>query len=133
MTAVSFAMVTIVVPEMNTAIAHYSGDWGFRPYVDSHHASGHRWVVVDPGSGAKLRLVEATNDTQIAVIGQQAGGRVAFFLNVEDIDVTVANWAANGIHIAEPERCESYGRIVVLQDAYGNLWDVIETQDAARP
>ena len=125
-------MVTVVVPDMDDAIAHYTDDWGFALVTDSRHDSGHRWVVVDPGKGAKLRLVEATTDAHRAAIGNQAGGRVAFFLNLAAFDATAARWAAHKIEIVEPERHERYGRIIVLSDKYGNRWDAIEAQGAER-
>ena len=127
MTGASLFMVTLMVPEMDDAIRHYTSDWGFRLTNDSRHASGHRWVEIDPGGGARLRLAAATNDDQRKAIGHQAGGRVAFFLRVADLEQAVATWAARGIEIVEPERCESYGRVVVLEDKYGNRWDALST------
>jgi predicted enzyme related to lactoylglutathione lyase len=123
-------MVTVVVPDMDDAIAHYTGVWGFALATDSRHESGHRWVVVDPGKGARLRLVEATTDAHRAVIGRQAGGRVAFFLNLTTFDATVSRWVASGVEIVEAERREPYGRIIVLSDKYGNRWDVFDAQVA---
>lgn len=126
MSAVSLFMVTLIVPDMDQAITHYTRDWGFQLTNDSRHASGHRWVEIDPGGGARLRLAEATNDEQRNVIGSQAGGRVAFFLNVADFDSTLIRWAANGVEIVEPERNERYGRVAVLKDKYGNRWDIFD-------
>lgn len=128
MSNVSLFMVTLVVPEMNEAITHYTHDWGFALTMDNHHVSGHRWVEISTGGGAKLRLVEARNEAEHAVIGCQAGGRVAFFIDVADFDTTVARWAASGIEILEPLRTEAYGRIVVLRDRYGNRWDAFDAR-----
>ena len=126
MTGMDLFMVTIVVPDMNDAIAHYLDDWGFALHIDSRHISGHRWVVIDPGKGAKLRLVEASTDAHKAAIGNQAGGRVAFFLNLDDFDATVSKWAEKGIEVVEPERREDYGRLIVVRDRYGNRWDIFD-------
>lgn len=132
MSGVSLFMVTIVVPDMDDGIAHYCHDWGFSLTRDSRHSSGHRWVELSPGDGARLRLVEADDEVQHSVIGRQAGGRVAFFLRVEAFDATVAEWAANGIKIVEPTRLESYGRVVVLRDKFANRWDVFDARDESR-
>jgi uncharacterized glyoxalase superfamily protein PhnB len=123
-------MVTVVVPDMDDAIAHYTHDWGFSLTTDTRHVSGHRWVVVDPGKGAKLRLVEATTAAHRAAIGNQAGGRVAFFLSLARFDATISRWTACGIAVIEPERREAYGRIIVLSDKYGNRWDVFDAEVA---
>lgn len=130
MSAASLFMVTLIVPEMDDAIRHFTRDWGFHLINDSWHASGHRWVEIDPGSGARLRLAEAINRDQRQAIGNQAGGRVAFFLRVVALDQCVATWAANGIEVVEPKRSESYGKVVVLKDKYGNRWDVLNTGEA---
>lgn len=130
MTGVSLFMVTVVVPDMDEGIAHYVHDWGFSPLCDSRHVSGHRWVELAPDGGARIRLVEARNDRQRGVIGQQAGGAVAFFLRVEEFDSRISEWRAKGITITEAERVESYGRIIVLRDKFGNRWDVLDAQHA---
>jgi uncharacterized glyoxalase superfamily protein PhnB len=119
-------MVTLLVPDMDDGIAHFTDDWGFVLSKDTRHVSGHRWVEIAPDGGARLRLVEASTEEQHAVVGRAAGGRVAFFLNVSEFDSAVEAWAANGIEIVEAPRVESYGRIVVLRDKYGNRWDVLD-------
>jgi uncharacterized glyoxalase superfamily protein PhnB len=119
-------MVTLVVPDMDEGIAHYVHDWGFKLAADTHHVSGHRWVEVAPQAGARIRLVEAKTDEQRAVIGRQAGGRVTFFLMLSEFDPTIMRWASNGIEVTEPARSESYGRIAVLRDKFGNRWDVLD-------
>ncbi|MEO0417827.1 MAG: VOC family protein [Pseudomonadota bacterium] len=119
-------MVTFVVPDMDKAIAHYTRDWGFALEQDSHHASGHRWVVVDPGGGAKLRLVEARSDIDRAAIGNQAGTNVAFFLRIADFHRTIDRWSKTPIKLLEAPRDEAYGRVAVVADAFGNRWDVFD-------
>jgi hypothetical protein len=129
MISAKLAMVTLVVPDCDQAIAHYTYDWGFSVSVDTFHDSGKRWVEMTTNGGARLRLAQAQTDTQVAAIGRQTGGLVSFFLNTENFDADVAYWIARGIHCLEPERVETYGRIVVLADAYGNRWDVIEASN----
>ena len=120
-------MVTLVVPDMDDAIDHFTDHWGFSLVNDSHHASGHRWVEIGVNGGMRLRLAEATDDRQRAVIGCQAGARVAFFLRSSTFDADVRQLRSKGIVVLEEERIEEYGRIVVLADKYGNRWDFIET------
>jgi len=51
---------------------------------------GKRWVVVAPASGsnsgASLLIARAVTDAEKASVGNQAGGRVAFFLNTENFE-----------------------------------------------
>ena len=128
MTGASLFMVSLMVPNMDDAILHYTRDWGFALANDSRHVSGHRWVVVAPKNGANLRLIEANNDAQHAVIGRQVADKVAFFLYVAQFDAALARWAASGIEITEPARLESYGRVAVLKDKYGNRWDAFDSE-----
>ncbi len=131
MSGISLFMVTLVVPNMDEGIAHFVNDWGFALANDTKHVSGHRWVEIDPGAGARLRLVEATTAEHRAAIGRQAGGRVAFFLNLDKFDATIDRWASNGIEVVEPAWTASYGRIAVLKDKFGNRWDVLDAKHKA--
>ena len=124
-------MVTLVVPEMDEAIDHFTRDWGFRLVEDAHHASGHRWVEISTGGLARLRLAQARNEPERDAIGHQTGGSVSFFLNIADFHQTIAKWAETEIEILEAPRDESYGRVVVVQDRYGNRWDVFDKDYAA--
>lgn len=126
------SMVTLVVPAMDEAIEHYTKDWGFQLAEDTRHASGHRWVEIDTGGLARLRLVEARNEDQRRAIGNQTGGNVSFFLNIADFHQTIARWAESEIEILEATRDESYGRVIVVRDRYGNRWDVFD-KDYAPP
>jgi hypothetical protein len=119
-------MVTLVVPAMDEAIEHFTNDWGFELLVDSLHGSGHRWVEISTGGLTRLRLAEARSEAQRRAIGQQTGEAVAFFLVIADFYLTIARWEDTGIQILEAPRDESYGRVVVVQDRYGNRWDVFD-------
>jgi uncharacterized glyoxalase superfamily protein PhnB len=59
-------------------------------------------------------------------IGHQTGGRVGLFLHTDDFDSEHSRLVARGIHMTEAPRIEIYGKVVVFQDRYGNLWDLIE-------
>ncbi|WP_066482410.1 VOC family protein [Sphingomonas sp. CCH13-B11] len=126
-------MVTVIVPEMRDAIAHYTGQWGFSLAEDGMHVSGHRWVEISTPGGMRVRLAEARDDAERAVIGRQAAGRVAFFLESGDLDTDVERLRSNGVAILEPERHEAYGRVVVLADKFGNRWDLIQPNKQGAP
>lgn len=119
-------MATVIVSDMDDAIAHYTRQWGFALTKNSRHASGHRWVEISTGAGMRLRLAEPKDESERDVIGRQAGSRVAFFLESRDFDADVERLRSLGVIILEPERREDYGRVVVLADKFGNRWDLIE-------
>lgn len=121
------ATVTLVVDDYDRALAFYCGKLGFVCEQDVDLGGGKRWVVVAPQSGgAGLLLAQADGDEQTAAIGNQAGGRVGFFLHTDDFLRDHAAFVAAGVHFHEAPRFEPYGTVAVFEDLYGNLWDLIE-------
>jgi catechol 2,3-dioxygenase-like lactoylglutathione lyase family enzyme len=120
--------VTVVVDDYDTAIAHYVDDLGFQLVEDTDLGDGKRWVRVapDPTGGPTLLLAVASSDEQRSAIGRQTGGRVAFFLHTNDFASHHARLVKRGVRMTEDPRHEAYGTVVVFEDRYGNLWDLIE-------
>lgn len=120
-------MVTIVVDDYDKAISHYCDDLGFRLVEDARLDELKRWVVVSTGSsGMNILLAKASTDAQVAAIGNSTGGRVAFFLYINNFDETYAKYQKSGVEFTEQPRNEKFGKVVVFKDAYGNKWDLIE-------
>ncbi len=129
MSAETLATVTLVVPDYDAGIAYYLDQLGFDLIDDVTLGDGKRWVVVGPASGARLLLAKATNDAQTAAIGNQTGGRVAFFLETDDFAETHARFVAAGVEFLEEPRHEAYGTVAVFSDPFGNRWDLLERKD----
>ncbi len=76
-------LVTFVAREYDEAIGFFVGKLDFELVEDTDMGDGKRWVVVAPASGlnsgASLLIARAVPDAQMASVGNQAGGRVAFF------------------------------------------------------
>ena len=128
MTRRRIATVTLVVDDYDRAKAHYCDALGFACLSDLPLGDGKRWVVVAPSgdAGAGLLLARADCDDQIAAIGNQTGGRVAFFLETDDFARDHARFVSAGIHFLEEPRHETYGKVAVFEDLYGNRWDLIQ-------
>jgi catechol 2,3-dioxygenase-like lactoylglutathione lyase family enzyme len=135
----TLALVTLVVREYDEAIAFYVGTLGFTLVEDTVLEPGKRWVVVAPpgaadGRGARLLLARAATPEQAARIGDQTGGRVAFFLHTDDLARDHAAWSARGVVFLRPPTRMPYGEVAVFRDAHGNLWDLIQPAgDPAHP
>ena len=85
-----------------------------------------RWVVVRPADGGTgLVLARADGEDQSAVVGRQFAGRVGLFLRVEDFDGTLDGILHSGCDLVRPVRHETYGRVCVFRDPWGNLWDLL--------
>jgi catechol 2,3-dioxygenase-like lactoylglutathione lyase family enzyme len=128
MTKLSLAMSTIVVDDYDLALTYYVDVLGFNLIEDTVLSAEKRWVVVAPGAtGGKILLARASGTEQIAAIGNSTGGRVAFFLHTDNFDSTYINYKSRGVEFTENPRQESFGKVVVFQDLYGNKWDLIES------
>ena len=119
--------VSLLVRDYDEAIAFYVGTLGFDLSEDTDMGGGKRWVTVTPKGGeTSLLLARATTPEQTARIGDQAGGRVWLFLETDDFARDHAAWTAAGVRFREAPRREAYGMVAVLEDLYGNAWDLIE-------
>ena len=126
MATLTFATVTLLVPDYDAGIAFYRDALGFDLVEDTDLGSGKRWVVVAPDNGAALLLAKASDEAQEAAIGHQTGGRVSFFLHTDDFADTRARFKAAGVTFLESPRTEAYGTVAVFSDPFGNRWDLIE-------
>lgn len=118
------ATIAFLVRDYDEAIAWFTGVLGL-DLIEDTPTGGKRWVVVAAPSGPRLLLARAVGAEQEAAIGNQAGGRVFLFLETDDFDRDHAAMTARGIAFEEPPRTESYGRVAVFRDLYGNRWDLI--------
>jgi len=127
-------LVTFVAREYDEAIGFFVGKLDFELVEDTDMGDGKRWVVVAPASGsnsglnsgASLLIARAVTDAEKASVGNQAGGRVAFFLNTDNFDRDHANWSARGVKFREQPRHEVYGTVAVFEDLYSAPWDLIQ-------
>jgi len=111
-------MMTLVASDYDEAIAYFTCKLVFTLVEDTAQSDQKRWVCVAPSvDGTRLLLAKATNDEQLARIGDQCGGRIVFFLYTADFDRDYSRMVAAGI---EGPREETYGRVVVFLDCYWN-------------
>ena len=123
-------LVTVVVSEYDPAISFFVDTLGFELAEDSPAVTNDgrpkRWVVVRPPGAVTGRLLaRADGEDQARVVGNQAAGRVTFFLHVEDFDAAYTRMKAAGVHFVTEPRTEPYGRVAVFLDIAGNNWDLI--------
>ena len=104
---------SLLVRDYDEAIDWYTRVLGFRLVIDEDQ--GHkRWVVVEGDGGGSLVLARAKNDSEQARIGDQHGGRIGFFLEVEAFDDAAPThaWAGRRIRGRTPPRTVRQGRRV---------------------
>ena len=115
----------LLVRDYDEAIDWYTRVLGLRLVEDDDQ--GHkRWVVVEGEGGGTLVLARAKNESERARIGDQHGGRIGFFLEVDAFDDAHRRMIELGVQFEEQPRQEPYGKIAVFRDLYGNRWDLVE-------
>ncbi len=119
--------LTLVVRDYDEAILFYTEVLGFRLVEDTPLTPEKRWVRVQPpgSEGCCLLLAKAANEEQRSRIGNQTGGRVFLFLHTDDFDRDFNKLLENKVDIVREPSVESYGKVAVFADLYGNLIDLI--------
>lgn len=121
------SLVTLVVDDYDAALEFYCGILGFELIENTPLSEEKRWVVVAPeGGGCRLLLAKAARPKQRMRVGDQTGGRVAFFLETDDLKRDRAAWTDKGVWFEGATREEPYGLVAVFRDLYGNRWDLIQ-------
>jgi catechol 2,3-dioxygenase-like lactoylglutathione lyase family enzyme len=123
-------LITVIVDDYEQAIEFFVGVLGFDLVEDSPSLTNDgrpkRWVVVrPPGAQTGVLLARADGPHQAAAVGNQAAGRVGFFLRADDFDAAVQRMAAAGVEFVRGPRSEPYGRVAVFLDVAGNRWDLL--------
>ena len=123
--------MTVVVRDYDEAIRFFVDALGFELVEDSPARTTvgdrpKRWVVVrPPGAETGVLLAQADGSRQASVVGDQAAGRVGFFLTVDDFAAAYARLLDAGVTFTGPPRSEPYGRVAVFLDIAGNRWDLL--------
>jgi catechol 2,3-dioxygenase-like lactoylglutathione lyase family enzyme len=117
----------LVVRDYDEAIAFFTKALRFELVEDRYvPEQDKRWVVLAPkGGSTSLLLARASNDEQRAAVGNQTGGRVAFFLSTDDFWRDHAYMTAHGVKFVREPNKQPYGTVAVFEDLYGNLWDLV--------
>lgn len=121
------AHLALVVNDYDEAIAFYTQKLGFELIEDTPLSETKRWVIVAPkgSGGCSLLLAKAANEAQQNRVGNQTGGRVFLFLHTDDFWRDYHKLLENEVVFVRAPSEEAYGTVVVFQDLYGNLWDLI--------
>lgn len=122
------AHIAVVVEDYDEAIRFYTEKLNFTLIEDTVLSETKRWVLVAPKGSMEccLLLAKAANEEQQSRIGNQTGGRVFLFLHTDDFQRDYQDLVDKNIKIVREPVVETWGKVVVFEDLYGNLWDLIE-------
>ena len=119
--------IALVVADYDEAIAWYTQKLCFHLIEDTTLSDVKRWDLIQPpGEGScQLLLAKAATEEQKSRVGNQTGRRVFLFLHTDDFERDHENLLQKGITIVRGPSEEEYGKVLVFEDLYGNLWDLI--------
>jgi catechol 2,3-dioxygenase-like lactoylglutathione lyase family enzyme len=126
------AHVALLVRDYDEAIRFFVDVLGFALIEDLDQPEQQkRWVVVaPPGPDAtSLLLARASTPEQLAVVGNQAGGRVFLFLSTDDFQRDYRRLRDAGVRFVREPVEQPYGTVAVFEDLYGNRWDLLQYND----
>lgn len=123
--------ISILVDDYDKAIEFYTEKLNFVLLEDTIIDNNKRWVRIAPHKTSEfsLLLAKASNEVQKSRIGNQTGGKVFLFLYTDDFENDYQNLLHKNIKIIREPKTEPYGKILVFEDYFGNLWDLIEISE----
>jgi catechol 2,3-dioxygenase-like lactoylglutathione lyase family enzyme len=127
----SLAHISLLVNDYDEAVEFYVDKLNFTLVEDTPLSETKRWVLVAPpgSSGCNILLAKAADNEQQSRVGNQTGGRVFLFLYTDNFLRDYQNLIDKGVSIVREPAVETYGKVTVFSDLYGNLWDLIEPSD----
>jgi len=129
----SLGLTALVVRDYDEAIDFYTHILDFVLIEDSFvPEQNKRWVVIAPpnASESRILLARAVGDEQLSRVGNQTGGRVFLFLYTDDFWRDYRAYVDKGVEFVREPKTEAYGTVAVFRDLYGNLWDLLQQNDA---
>jgi catechol 2,3-dioxygenase-like lactoylglutathione lyase family enzyme len=122
------AHISLVIDDYDKAIDYYTNTLKFILIEDTKLDAEKRWVLIAPSNDAetKILLAKASNEEQKSRIGNQTGGRVFLFLYTDNFERDHQNLLSKNVTIIRTPVIEEWGKVLVFEDQYGNLWDLIQ-------
>lgn len=125
----TISRITLLVPDIDEAKAYYMQVMRFHLLEDTLVTPEKRWVVVSPSPGthdAGFVLALANKPAQQERIGNQTGGKVLAVLHTDTLEEYAKHLGSQGVTFVRGPEQAPWGNVLVFEDRYGNLWDVVE-------
>ena len=120
--------INVFVKNYDEAITFYCDVLGFSLVENTEMTPDFRWVTVKPSeeSQTQIILAKAQSESELALVGKQAGNGVLMIITTQDFDASYQKMKQLGVRFIEEPRDEPYGKVVIFEDLYGNKFDLIE-------
>ncbi len=120
--------VALLVRDYDEGIAFFTNKLEFQLIEDTDLGDGKRWVRVRPTGSTGTDLAACPRSEPRAVQPHRQPNRRPrlLFLYTDDFWRDYHTFAARGVKFCRPPSEESYGRVAVFEDLYGNKWDLLQ-------
>ncbi|HEY0740241.1 MAG TPA: VOC family protein [Chryseosolibacter sp.] len=120
--------VTLLVNDFDEAVAFYVEKLGFIKTADNQFGPDMRWVSVSPQQGSETEIVFVKADTpeKKRLVGSQVAGHVLMVLGTSNCDDDFRKLTNRGVKFHGIPKDVPWGREVLFEDLYGNLFDLVE-------
>lgn len=120
--------ITLLVKDQDEALKFYTEKLGFQKRQDIVISGNMRWVTVSPKNQSDLELtfVVADSEDKRKALGKQAGHHVFLTLETDDCRKEYKAMKAKGVKFYGKPEVQAWGIDVVLEDLYGNLYDLVQ-------
>lgn len=120
--------ITLLIKNFDEALNFYVEKLGFQKCRDDKFGEDMRWVTVSPKDQPDLELtfVLADTDKKLKALGKQAGDHVFITLQTDDCMRDYKILKAKGVKFYGEPTKQMWGKEVVFEDLYGNLYDLIQ-------
>ena len=119
--------ITLLVKDQDEALKFYTEKLGFQKRQDLP-LGNMRWVTVSPKGQTDIELTFVVADTEEKrrAMGKQAGDHVFLTLESDDCRKEYKALKAKGVKFYGKPEVQQWGVDVVLEDLYGNLFDLVQ-------
>jgi catechol 2,3-dioxygenase-like lactoylglutathione lyase family enzyme len=119
--------ITLLVKDQDEALKFYTEKLGFQKRQDLP-LGNMRWVTVSPKGQTDIELTFVVADTEEKrkAVGKQAGDHVFLTLQTDDCRKEYKALKGKGVKFYGKPEVQQWGVDVVLEDLYGNLFDLVQ-------
>ncbi len=126
---INLSHTVLFVHDQDKALEFYKDILGFT-VLEDHDTGEFRWLAIAPtneNSGV-LVLFKAMSPEQTALVGKQAIGLPFFALATDNCKAEYEKLKKQGVTFHGEPETQPWGTAVIMEDLYGNLIYLIETQ-----
>lgn len=129
--------VTILVRDQEEALRFYVDKVGFEKRDDELFGPGIRWLTVAPPGQQEVEIVlqkpdpamhgEEQAEAMLALVGKMP----TWSFGTDDCRDAYETLSARGVKFVQPPEERPYGVEALFEDLYGNVFSLLEQQEAA--